>query len=385
MQTMARATRSLLHAALTSAGVRPLNEDMVFADGAHGLYVVADGIGGAGKGDLACEIVARCLAADPANGLEALNKANQEIGALIQSTPEKKGMGATVAMALVREGKADLYHLGEVRAYLLRGDQALQLTEDHTLATQLVKLKQLTPEQALTHPARKTPLRFLGKEPELKLEHKELPLNTGDVLLLCSDGFHAAVDKDTLAAVARGSALGSLDDRLEAAVNQALAAGSQDNVSVLAVRVVGESDPSLAAPAEASRQLRALVEWLLASPEPARDFAVLGEDALRVLQEASRASQAALAIHAEGVTRPLAGARLLVEASAELCARALAQSEPAVLPGAETRVAIALPGPGFSLLVCLALPSWREETVLPTFELLRWLVPLYQVATRLRA
>ena len=220
----------------STPGVRPVNEDLVVADPSRGLLVVADGCGGPGKGDRASSIVRDCIRSEP-DVSKALAKANMAIYSAIQANPALKGMGATIALAQIQGQRVNLYHAGEVRGCLVRGGTVKQLTEDHTLASQLVKTKQITPEAATTHPGRKAILRYLGKAENVALEHHEIELEPADALILCSDGLYSAIPPEALSTLMVGNPdQATLDERLAQIVRQAQASGSDDNISIAVLR-----------------------------------------------------------------------------------------------------------------------------------------------------
>lgn len=228
-------TQLLSYAALTSAGMRPVNEDLVFSIPGRGLCLVLDGCGGAGKGEVASAIVLECLQSEE-NVEAALHMAHERILSLVSEDPTRKGMGATFALAKVEADHVELYHLGEVRAYLSGHGEIRQLTEDHTLAAQLVKLKNLKQEEADHHPSRKTLTRYLGKEGVPNIARQSLTLKPGECLFLCSDGFYTAVDLQVLTKLAEVPE-SDLERVLQEAIDMALAGGSQDNVSIALVRM----------------------------------------------------------------------------------------------------------------------------------------------------
>lgn len=260
---------SPLHAAHSLPGVRPVNEDRTYADPLKGWYAVLDGCGGPGKGDWASDLILRCLD-EHADLSGALQEANARIFAAVQADPALKGSGATVAALRVTAGRAEILHAGEVRAYLVRESELRQLTEDQTLANQMVKLKQLTPEQAAVHPTRKALLQYIGKAAALKLTQHEVSLQPGDLLLLCSDGLYEAIPASALSDL-HDCPAADLDARVVDVLQQALASGSSDNLSLLAVRPEHEAPSpgilaSLLAAEDPMAVLATHIQALLATP-----------------------------------------------------------------------------------------------------------------------
>lgn len=292
-------------AALTHPGVRAHNEDAVFAAPEHGLFLVADGCGGPGLGDAACAILLSCLQEAPATPVAQLLEANVRIHAAARSDSRLRRMGATAALVQLQGERAVIAHVGEARAYLVRDGKLSQLTEDHTLAAQLIKLGQLAPEAAASHPARKTLLRYLGKAPALEPEVRDLPLQPGDLLLLCTDGVYTSLAPDALIRLASGAS-DALQDRVAAAIQEAIARGAEDNLGLVAIRIPDRS-AAPAGGAAVATQLRGLVEALLSSASPEADLARFCDDLLALVVAESGAASGALALETGGERRLLAG------------------------------------------------------------------------------
>jgi PPM family protein phosphatase len=222
--------------------VRENNEDAAYAG--RRLVAVADGIGGLPAGELASEAVMRSLVRldeDPAD-LEpvpalraALEAANAEIGDAGRADPVRDGMGTTVTALLLSGagesgGQLTLLHVGDSRAYLLRGAELRRLTRDDTFVQELVDQGVLSAEEARHHPMRSVVTRAVQGRP-LDPWLTVLAACPGDRYLLCSDGLSDVVDDGTLA-----QALASHPDPEECAgrlVALALAAGGPDNVTVV--------------------------------------------------------------------------------------------------------------------------------------------------------
>lgn len=267
------------HAQICLAGTRSLNEDLVHADPEQGRFLVADGCGGEGKGDRASAILRDCLMR-PEPATLALERANS----LILQAIEREhlgGMGTTFAFLSFQDSQAELYHMGNVRAYLIREGRLLQLTEDHTLATQLLQAKPLS--EAEVAAARKVILRYLGKG-TTRWDSQSVQLQPMDTLLLCTDGFYSVLEPEVLIGLATAEAL---NDRLEAAARQAIANGSQDNLGAIALQIgsiIGT--PAL----DTTRRLRAITERLLFSPNPEADLQIAFSDMVAVIEDALGAS-----------------------------------------------------------------------------------------------
>ena len=228
------------YAAATDRGRRrDANEDEAVASEIPGgvLLAVADGAGGMGGGDVASrlaierlvEVCRESTESDPPDLLrrayEAANRAVREAA----EGSEHPSMATTLVTAIVREGRAWIANMGDSRAYLVRGGEVTQLTEDDSLVAERVRAGLLTPEQAKRSPARNIITRAIGVESEADIEPIELELEPGDVVLLCSDGVHGVLDDTEIADTVHGKdAAGGVGALIEAA-NEA---GGPDNIGV---------------------------------------------------------------------------------------------------------------------------------------------------------
>jgi serine/threonine protein phosphatase PrpC len=238
--------------------VREQNEDVVAFElppssngtGNELLALVADGMGGHAAGEVASRIAAdtifRCYhqrrEASPRLLRACLEKANAAIWERARRDPACAGMGTTCTVLDIREGAAFLGHIGDSRAYLWRAGRLRQLSEDHSLVAELVRAGQLSGPQAAASPDRNVILRALGIEPRCQptVWDEGLAICPGDVFVLCSDGLSDLVDDTAIAeTVARLAPF----EACEALIDQALAAGGSDNVSV-GVFAIGVSGPS---------------------------------------------------------------------------------------------------------------------------------------------
>lgn len=245
--------------------VPPLNGDPVSAPGS--LMLVADGMGGHASGEvasaLAAETIRRVFYELPGSVPQVLASAflaaNRAILSWVESNPECKGMGTTCTALAVRDSGAWLAHIGDSRAYLLRAGGLTQLSDDQTLVAQMVREGRLTPAQAQNSPISNVILQALGSSNEIApvIWPEPLPLTTGDVLVLCTDGLSGVVPDATIAEHA-----GHLqpDEACEALIDAAIAAGAPDNVSVGVFRIVSGAEPPAAErsdkPSHTTRRVR---------------------------------------------------------------------------------------------------------------------------------
>jgi PPM family protein phosphatase len=247
----------LEHYGVTDPGkVRKNNEDSLLVGEGRDetLFAVADGIGGFEAGEVASSIAIEAFKElDPSNPLEdAIKEANQRILAAARGDEKLSGMGTTVVAMRFggtrEEPAAEISHVGDSRAYLLRGGHLKPVTEDHSLVAELVRSGDLTRAQASEHPQKNLITRALGAEEEVEADTIVLPVEPGDRLLLCSDGLSDMVSEPKMLDLLT-SHPGDTERTAHALVRAALDAGGADNVTVVVVDV-REEDP----PAERARR-----------------------------------------------------------------------------------------------------------------------------------
>lgn len=229
----------------TDAGkVRANNEDaLLVGEGKdETLFAVADGIGGFEAGEVASRIAVDVLKdLEPGASFEAaIREANRRILAVGRGDERFSGMGTTlVAMRFggTRERPvAEIAHVGDSRAYLLRGGELRPVTEDHSLVAELVRSGDLTRDQAAEHPQKNLITRALGADDEVEVDTAVLPVEAGDRLLLCSDGLSDMVQEARIGEILAG-APGDPEKPARSLVSAALDAGGSDNVTVVVVDV----------------------------------------------------------------------------------------------------------------------------------------------------
>ena len=236
--------------------VREENQDAGVAwRGAGGevVLIVADGMGGHDAGRVAAETTVRaCLESIRNRTREswqevlesAIGAAHASVLATVRAGEERRRPGATVALAVItaRAEHPSLHvaHVGDSRVYLYRGRSLYRLTTDHSLVARMVHDGLLREEEAWGHPDSNVIQRAIGQAGPLQPEvQAPVELDAGDVVLLCSDGLHGALpDPEIAAALGPGGSAHEICARLLAA---ALAAGSQDNVTIGCARLAGET------------------------------------------------------------------------------------------------------------------------------------------------
>jgi protein phosphatase len=167
----------------------------------------------------------------------AILHANQEIASLNHNKLELKRMGTTVVSALYRDGQIHLAHVGDSRIYLLRNGILRQLTHDHTYVQKLVDSQIITPQEAREHPKRSHLTQAVGVYYDTRPELAPHPLacQTGDILLLCTDGLTEMLDETEITETLLHTE--GLQMTAETLVEQAKMAGGQDNITAMLVRI----------------------------------------------------------------------------------------------------------------------------------------------------
>jgi len=222
--------------------VRPANEDSFFLR--KGLYVVCDGMGGARAGEVASQMACLgLLALDPATaGVTELRTAvvntNQAIVSRSRTEEHLMGMGTTLTAVVVKADFLILAHVGDSRAYLFRDGHLAQMTDDHSWVGEMVRRGELTPAQAAIHPHRSVITRALGTDVDVDPDIREIPVEVGDRILLCSDGLTGMVSDEQIAEIlARRE---SPRVTAELLVKAALDGGGEDNVTVVVADLLAD-------------------------------------------------------------------------------------------------------------------------------------------------
>ena len=251
---------------VTDAGkVRQNNEDaMLVGEGEdETLFVVADGIGGFEAGEVASSLAVEVLKELPPDGSfkTAIAEANRRILAAGRDDVKLSGMGTTVVAirfgGTQREPTAEVAHVGDSRAYLVRGGEMNPITEDHSLVAELVRSGDLTRDQAAEHPQKNLITRALGADVEVAVDTTVLPIEAGDRVLLCSDGLSDMIPETRISEIL----LESAEDPERAArslLSAALDAGGNDNITVIVVDVKEQAQPRRRVGRSGTSEMRAV-------------------------------------------------------------------------------------------------------------------------------
>jgi protein phosphatase len=231
--------------ALTDRGrKRPSNEDAFGLSVEHGVYVVCDGMGGAAAGEVASSLavaeVMRLLAErpwtspPPIEAAEAVAAANEAIFLRSQRNQSLNGMGTTLVALVVEDRRAWMVNVGDSRGYRLRNSHLEQITLDHSLVEEQIRLGQMSPQEALRSPLKNVITRALGTQSVVTPDIFEFETEPGDLFLLCSDGLIREVpDSQLESLLCLDSTLEEMCSRLVDAANEA---GGHDNITCVLVR-----------------------------------------------------------------------------------------------------------------------------------------------------
>ena len=236
-------------AAATDIGlVRDHNEDAYLVQ--EPLYVVADGMGGHLGGEVASatalETIARIVADEGIGALtDAVRQANRAVYERQATDVEVAGMGTTLTGVALEGSRLTIAHVGDSRAYLLRGGKLRLLTQDHSLVGEMVREGNLTEAQARVHPRRSALTRALGISGDIEVDAFEVPVQAGDRIMLCTDGLSGMIEDRRLQDILKD---GEAAETCATLVSEAIANGGLDNVTAVIIDLVAEEgdDPASA-------------------------------------------------------------------------------------------------------------------------------------------
>jgi protein phosphatase len=223
--------------------VRTENQDAYRIVPELGLYLLADGMGGARGGERASQLAVESVTEnlrtagtrDAAALVRAVEVANQLVHTEASHDPRFEGMGTTlVAVLETGNNSIAIASVGDSRAYLLSDGALRQITEDQTWVREVGGPLGLDEEQLRSHPMRHVLTMAVGVSADVRIRYYAVTLKAGDVLMLSSDGLHGVVDDATIEAILQAN--GSLPDRCWSLVGAAHDAGSPDNVTVVLLR-----------------------------------------------------------------------------------------------------------------------------------------------------
>lgn len=231
--------------------IRENNEDSFFVDeNNHSLFIVADGMGGHNAGEIASkmaiDIVSKFIkdnwtSIDFANEFNvhsllrnAIEKANKKIYEQSLLNKELDGMGTTLTIAFINETRLYIAHIGDSRAYILRDNELFQITQDHTLVSELLKNGSITENEAKNHPKRNIITKALGTSPYVEPDLSNYVINDNDIVILCTDGLTNAIENDEIKN--SFNTFLTLQETCDYLINLANEKGGYDNITIMAIR-----------------------------------------------------------------------------------------------------------------------------------------------------
>ncbi|HPZ07712.1 MAG TPA: Stp1/IreP family PP2C-type Ser/Thr phosphatase [Candidatus Eremiobacteraeota bacterium] len=215
------------------------------------LFIVADGMGGMSDGEVASSLAIRHVTARITENLlkrncdfpvdikvlsGALEYANEIIYNYAREDPSREGMGSTITAGLLIGNRLLIGHVGDTRAYLINTKEIRQITEDHSLVNRLLKMGQLTPEQAQNYPHKNLIYRSLGPNHPIEIATYEECLNPGDIILICCDGLWDYFSNEEFHQIITSST--DFDKITAKLVNLANERGGKDNITLIIFQLI---------------------------------------------------------------------------------------------------------------------------------------------------
>ena len=237
---------------------RTHNEDYLYLPEEERLVIVADGMGGHASGDVASRLAIETVVEffretmedndltwpyliDEARRFQenrlvtGIKLANLEIFDASQKNPKCRGMGTTIVSCLFLENEVIVAHVGDSRVYLIREGRIRQITEDHSLLNDYIKMKRIKPDDVEKFPHKNVIVRALGMKDTVSVDLLFLSPELGDVFLLCSDGLSGMVDDQSLLSIVQS--VPDLDACCERLIETANGNGGVDNITVALARL----------------------------------------------------------------------------------------------------------------------------------------------------
>uniref|UniRef100_Q02DC6 Transcriptional regulator, Fis family n=1 Tax=Solibacter usitatus (strain Ellin6076) TaxID=234267 RepID=Q02DC6_SOLUE len=228
--------------------VRANNEDYCLIDAERGLYVLADGMGGAKAGEqasrIAVETVAQTVRKAPTLDSQVLifaaEEANRRVLEAAHNDPSLEGMGTTLVAALELDNELAIASVGDSRAYVLDEAGLRAITDDQTWVNEVGRPLGLDEESLRNHPMRHVLTMAIGASAPLTINHYRVRLTPGSLVLICSDGLHGVLEAPEMEAILKGGRNGdTLEESCHHLIDAAKHAGGPDNVTAVLMRKIG--------------------------------------------------------------------------------------------------------------------------------------------------
>jgi len=205
------------------------------------LFAVADGMGGAQAGEIASKLAAGAVTSGGEDVETLIQEANRRVHQRSLEDEAASGMGTTLTVASVESEIVRIGHVGDSRAYLVRGGSLEQLTQDHSLVAELVRTGRLSPEEAEGHPQRSVITRALGTDPDVDVDTFAIEPKPGDLFLLCSDGLTSMIGDEAILDLVEEQR-DDLQGLVKGLIKAANKGGGEDNITVVAFEIDGDTD-----------------------------------------------------------------------------------------------------------------------------------------------
>lgn len=238
--------------ALTDIGQkRQLNQDYIYhsetpVGNLPNVFIVADGMGGHNAGDYASRLAVETVVEEIGASFEknavkilnnAIRRANEQLRKRAREDKALSGMGTTIVAATCIGRYLEVANVGDSRLYVI-SDEIRQITEDHSLVEEMVRMGGLDKEAARNHPDKNIITRAVGARRDVEVDFFNVELQTGDLVLLCSDGLTNMVDDEMICRILKGD--GNLEDRVEKLMKTANENGGKDNISVIVIELLAD-------------------------------------------------------------------------------------------------------------------------------------------------
>lgn len=238
--------------ALTDIGrKRQLNQDYIYLSenpigNLPNVFIVADGMGGHNAGDYASRLAVETVveeigassAQNPVKLLDnAIGRANTQLRKRAREDRALNGMGTTLVAATCIGKCLEVANVGDSRLYVI-SDEIRQITQDHSLVEEMVRMGGIDKETARNHPDKNIITRAVGARSDVEVDFFNVELQTGDMVLLCSDGLTNMVDDEMICRILKGD--GDLEDRVEELMRIANQNGGKDNISMIVIELLAD-------------------------------------------------------------------------------------------------------------------------------------------------
>lgn len=238
--------------ALTDIGQkRQLNQDYIYLSESPignlpNVFIVADGMGGHNAGDYASRLAVETVVEEIGTSFEknavkilnnAIRRANEQLRKRAREDKALSGMGTTIVAATCIGRYLEVANVGDSRLYVI-SDEIRQITQDHSLVEEMVRMGGLDKETARNHPDKNIITRAVGARRDVEVDFFNVELQTGDLVLLCSDGLTNMVDDEMICGILKGD--GNLEDRVEELMKTANENGGKDNISVIVIELLAD-------------------------------------------------------------------------------------------------------------------------------------------------